>query len=214
MDDPYKVLGVARNSTTDEIRKAFRNLARKMHPDNGGSAETFDEIKQASKILLDPVKRRAFDEDGIIHDGRPDNTESMALERVANFFISSINATTELRYGVPTLDEIDLVQGATTYFSQQITDLRNHISRVKKQVGQFDKAIARLKTKRTNDVLKDMLTKYSRDLSRNTQHAENEIKINELCKNIVKDYEFVQSDKPSNTINQTLLSPYTGKAFR
>jgi DnaJ-class molecular chaperone len=65
MTDPYFVLGVAKTASEDEIRKAFRKLAKKHHPDlNPGdkAAEAkFKEISQANEILSDAEKRRRFD---------------------------------------------------------------------------------------------------------------------------------------------------------
>ena len=65
MADPYSVLGVPKTASEDDIRKAFRKLAKKHHPDlNPGdkAAEAkFKEISQANEILSDPEKRRRFD---------------------------------------------------------------------------------------------------------------------------------------------------------
>ena len=47
----YSVLGVDRKADTDEIRKAYKTLAREHHPDKGGDTEKFKELSQAHEIL-------------------------------------------------------------------------------------------------------------------------------------------------------------------
>src|SRR5579875_837400 len=66
--DYYKILGVGKNASDEEIRKAYRKLARKYHPDtNQGdkkAEERFKEISQAHDVLSDPDKRKQYDRAG------------------------------------------------------------------------------------------------------------------------------------------------------
>jgi DnaJ family protein A protein 2 len=57
----YTVLGVDKSASTEEIKKAYRALAMKHHPDKGGDSEQFKKISEAYETLSDPQKREAYD---------------------------------------------------------------------------------------------------------------------------------------------------------
>src|SRR3954469_10582411 len=66
--DYYKVLGINKNATTDDIKSAYRKLARKHHPDlnpNDKEAQkTFQQLNEANEVLSDPEKRKKYDQYG------------------------------------------------------------------------------------------------------------------------------------------------------
>lgn len=62
--DYYKILGVSRTADADEIKKAYRKLARKHHPDAGGDEAKFKEINEAYEVLSDEKKRKMYDQFG------------------------------------------------------------------------------------------------------------------------------------------------------
>ena len=75
MADPYTTLGVARNASEAEIKKAYRTLAKELHPDrnadNPKAAERFSAVTHAYDLLTDKDKRAQFDRGEIDADGNP-----------------------------------------------------------------------------------------------------------------------------------------------
>jgi len=62
--DYYKTLGIAKNASADEIKRAYRKLAQEHHPDKGGNQEKFKEINEAYQVLSDQQKKAQYDQFG------------------------------------------------------------------------------------------------------------------------------------------------------
>src|SRR6266571_534871 len=94
--DYYEILGVKKSASVDDIRKAFRKLARKYHPDvNPGdkaAEEKFKEISEANDVLSDPKKRKIYDQLGFYSDNI-DPAAAEAYARGGGFGAGGFGAT-------------------------------------------------------------------------------------------------------------------------
>lgn len=92
MLDYYNILGVAKNATADEIKKAYRKLASQHHPDRGGDTSKFQEIQAAYDTLSNPEKRQQYDNpqpnfgDFRQHGGMPPGFEDMVNQMFGGGF--------------------------------------------------------------------------------------------------------------------------------
>ena len=61
MKDYYKILGVGETATNEQIKRAFKDIAKKEHPDRGGNKHRFQEASEAHDVLKDSQKRHDYD---------------------------------------------------------------------------------------------------------------------------------------------------------
>ena len=88
--DYYKILEVNKQSSLEQIKKAYKKLAVKHHPDKGGNPEYFKNISEAYQVLSDPEKRKVYDNGNIFDNLRGQNEFTDANE-LFNFVFSAHN---------------------------------------------------------------------------------------------------------------------------
>jgi len=96
MIDLYRLLGLKRGASKDEVRKAYRRKAKTSHPDTGGSAEAFSALTVAHEVLSDPGRREKYDTTGEIEQKKPNNFDGSAVEVIAQKLGLIIHAEQEL----------------------------------------------------------------------------------------------------------------------
>jgi len=69
MSDYYKILGIHKGASEEDVKKAFRKLAHKYHPDKGGDEKKFKEINEAYQVLSNKEKRAQYDQFGQVFSG-------------------------------------------------------------------------------------------------------------------------------------------------
>jgi curved DNA-binding protein CbpA len=77
----YDALGVDRNATLDQIKKAFRQKAQKCHPDRGGQVDEFQTLREAYEVLKDPERRKRYDKTGLAD--KPKDKRAEAFQKVS-----------------------------------------------------------------------------------------------------------------------------------
>lgn len=87
MTDHYETLGVSRDASPDEIRKAYRQKAKSAHPDAGGDAEAFGDLSKALSVLSDPRKRARYDRGEDVED-KPDNEHARMLDKISKVMLA------------------------------------------------------------------------------------------------------------------------------
>ena len=69
MKDYYQILGVQKGASQEDIKRAYRRLAHKFHPDKGGDAGKFKEVSEAYQVLSSEDKRSQYDKFGRVFEG-------------------------------------------------------------------------------------------------------------------------------------------------
>ena len=88
MSDLYERLGVGREASKEEIRRAYKELAKEKHPDKGGSEEEFKQIQEAHEVLADEERRRMYDMTGSTQEGGGPGMGGMAAGGIPFHFVN------------------------------------------------------------------------------------------------------------------------------
>lgn len=119
--DYYELLGVRRDATPDEIKRAYRRLARQLHPDvnpGGGSEDRFKEVTRAYEVLSDPQKRETYDLGGDPLSTSPGFGAGFGFSDIMDAFFGgtvSRGPRTRVRRGQDALIRLDLDLAETAF---------------------------------------------------------------------------------------------------
>jgi curved DNA-binding protein CbpA len=170
--DLYEIVGVDKNATKDQIKKAYRKKAAKVHPDVGGDTEKFKELAKAYHIIFDQDKRKRYDEgesaESISQAAKSEDEEITQNLRV--LFIQIV-----LQHDPKHTDIIGILK---KHIEKQAPELERLIAVEKTLVERFETAIARLKITEGSENFLAISAKYQIDtFKRKIEAFENQKKI-------------------------------------
>lgn len=146
MRNLYDVLGVNKDATKEEIKKAHRNGVKKNHPDKGGDAEVFQQIQLAYDVLSDEQRRNTYDT-----TGETDKPKDMFTEMFASFIDSLIS-----HLETSNTDNIDLIDLGNSMLQQELVNLTDKQRMVNRSLAMLEKALGRMDSKKGNTLMKDV----------------------------------------------------------
>lgn len=186
--NPYEILGVDVSDTKEEIRKAYRRLSKKAHPDAGGSSETFQEIKEAFNILYDDERRKRYDETG-------KTTPSLVTpERVWDFIHTSmanvINHTNQFGYPDDII-HVDIKKKIIQSLVNARKEVRARIKTTEAKLKRANELYDRFNPSGDmGDLVRKSLALHIESIKREKEAHEDALELSEEVEKVLETYEY------------------------
>lgn len=190
--NPYEVLGVAKNATMDEIKKAHRKLATKHHPDKGGETDAFQRIQHAFEILSDPERRKRFDEFG--DASNPKDLKSQMLNELAGLMLVVIDQVD--------IERNDIVHVMKSRINNEISKGQQVMSNLGQQIQKREKVIKRLTLKDAEggqNVMLNMLEASIGEVRQRLSQVSEAIDRMAQMREILEEYQYKIDELPMRT---------------
>ncbi len=181
----YSDLGVKKEATKDEIKRAYRKKANETHPDHGGNAEKFGEIQKAYKILSDDEKRKRYDsgEDPETLNNGP-TQKDLALASVISLFFSVLEGREEGRS--------DIFKIMQRSISESIQIDKQEINNLNWKIKKFQSEIKRISNKKNAPInlFVQAIENRIADIQRDQATLEEKSEVARLALEIIDDYKY------------------------
>lgn len=199
MTDLYKVLGVARDATQEEIEVAYRREAQATHPDRqGGNNEVFQEVQRAGKVLRNQAARKRYDETG--QDREETSLRRVAEQELVGLFLAAIDRANNLE----TIDLVGVVRGS---INENIRKFTKNIEAGTSRSKHYKTAIARITRKggAHNQVIYALEQKID-GIAKRVRAIERDIELGKLMLELLAEYEYKRENNIAHSQANTLVN--------
>lgn len=201
----YDDLGVPPDSSSEDIKKAFKSMAQRHHPDKGGDREKFELAKTAFDVLHDPEKRKRYDNTGKYSTQPEPTIEDMANQELCNLFKGAIEEGFEG----------DIIKRLTAITEDAIKMARKEIEKCKKLVNRSEKMRARVTRKKGgHNLLHGVAMEIERNLVDKITYLEKRIKVGDKMIELLTDYEDSWVPESGVSFSEIFSSPIPRRDYR
>lgn len=189
--DPYATLGVKQDASAADVRRAYRRKAKATHPDSGGSAEAFAEVRKAHDVLIDPVRRLTFDQTGDVNEPEPDNGMATAIG-IIHAILDGIVA----KGSTDDFARVDLIAELLARLKEGARQVAVNLGKNRNDLKKIEKLSHRFHRKQGDNFIRHMLNDRAANARGIIAAHELELSHIEIAKKLLADFRF-DFDKPS-----------------
>ena len=202
----YQILGVSKDATTEQIRQAYYDLARKHHPDKGnGNGVEFIKICEAYKVLSNASKRKEYDLTGKVLSDK--SLQGLAIQNIISVF------TVLIQKDVPKGG--DVIQALDSAMNQNIDLLKTQKAEIVKNITRMRKINKGIlyKKKMAGNVLSDYVDNCIKSNEADKVELTRKIKSFQRAKVILKDYSYnVEQETDPTMLLRSMKFSFSGTA--
>jgi len=199
--NPYDVLGVSTDASSEEIKSKYKSLAQQHHPDKGGDEELFKKIKESYEILIDPVRRKKYDSTGNFTQEKPIRSE--CLDNLSRMFFKMASEIDP--------EQEDIVLKMRNESRKMKTDTEHNINICKEYIRKLEVLLKRIRFKNEgDDFLRMFAEKQLENRNNELINFQRQIQISEMMLELLDSYEW---GLPSNLIKEFIKETKPPQSF-
>jgi len=201
----YEILNIDPTSTKEQIKKAYRNLAHKFHPDKeGGDNDKFTDINKAYAVLIDDTARNRYDETG---QSDKIDIRKAAQDAIISIFIGVIETNPD-----DVLIRMDIIKFIQKSINENMGNVKVNIKKIGKDKKRLSKLLNRIKRKnKKNNIFNAVLGARIDGLNRSAKAGSEQLKMWGEALNILAEY---KDDKPEQDDFVGTLERDAKRAFK
>lgn len=196
----YETLEVDTKATQNEIKNAYRNKAKKSHPDKGGDKKEFTLIAIAYRVLSDSKKREYYDRTGSKDD-------VLTIDKKADGLLQTIFSDIIKKFSVEKIPNIDVIKEIKESLNATLNGLDDKKKKTIKKQKSLEKIIKKIKHKDVHNSLSSVIEQEINNETNQIKSIEEGKEIVKIAKNKIKDYKF-KFDDVSNEVKYRPIMPF------